>query len=57
VVHQSPTPRRAAMNWAKRLMRLLGIEISTCQRCGGALGLSLAPVPRVDRCGLIRGWQ
>jgi len=25
------------MNWAKRLKRVFGIEIDTCQRCGGTL--------------------
>jgi hypothetical protein len=25
------------MNWAKRLKRVFGIEIDTCQRCGGRL--------------------
>jgi hypothetical protein len=32
-----PTPRHAAMSWAKRLQRVFGIEIDTCQRCGGTL--------------------
>jgi transposase len=32
-----PTPRHAAMSWAKRLQRVFGIEIETCQRCGGTL--------------------
>jgi hypothetical protein len=25
------------MNWAKRLKRVFGLEIDTCQRCGGQL--------------------
>lgn len=25
------------MSWAKRLKRVFGIEIDTCQRCGGTL--------------------
>ena len=37
VAHQPPTPRQVAMNWAKRLKRVFGIEIDTCQRCGGTL--------------------
>ena len=32
-----PTPRHVAMSWAKRLKRVFGIEIDTCQRCGGTL--------------------
>jgi hypothetical protein len=34
---QPPTPRHVAMNWAQRLKRVFGIEIDTCQRCGGNL--------------------
>ncbi len=34
---QPPTPRHVAMSWAKRLKRVFGIEIDTCQRCGGTL--------------------
>ena len=37
VAHQPPTPRHVAINWAKRLKRVFGIEIDTCQRCGGPL--------------------
>ena len=32
-----PTPRHVAMSWARRLKRVFGIEIDTCQRCGGNL--------------------
>ena len=32
-----PTPRHAPMSWAKRLQRVLGLEINRCQRCGGTL--------------------
>jgi hypothetical protein len=32
-----PTPRHVAMSWAQRLKRVFGIEIDTCQRCGGTL--------------------
>jgi hypothetical protein len=32
-----PTPCHVAMSWARRLKRVLGIEIDTCTRCGGAL--------------------
>ncbi len=34
---QPSTPRHVAMNWAKRLKRVFGIEIDTGQRCGGTL--------------------
>jgi hypothetical protein len=29
------TPRHVAMNWARRLKRVFGIEIQCCARCGG----------------------
>jgi hypothetical protein len=32
-----PTPRHVAMSWAQRLKRVFGLEIDTCQRCGGNL--------------------
>ena len=32
-----PTPRRVAMNWARRLKRVFGIEIEGCAHCGGKL--------------------
>jgi hypothetical protein len=32
-----PPPRHVAMSWARRLKRVFGIEIDTCQRCGGNL--------------------
>ena len=32
-----PTPRHLAMNWAKRLKRVFGIDIEACARCGGKL--------------------
>ena len=32
-----PTPRHVAMNWARRLKRVFGIEIDSCSRCGGQL--------------------
>jgi Putative transposase len=35
VARQPPTPRHAAMNWAKRLKHVFGIEIDPCQRCVG----------------------
>jgi hypothetical protein len=34
---QPPPPRHVAMSWARRLKRVFGIEIDTCQRCGGNL--------------------
>jgi Zn-finger nucleic acid-binding protein len=27
------------MGWAQRLKRVFGIEIDTCQRCGGTLSI------------------
>ena len=32
-----PPPRHVAMSWAQRLKRVIGIEIDTCQCCGGTL--------------------
>jgi hypothetical protein len=32
-----PTPRHVAMNWARRLKRVFGIEIECCAHCGGKL--------------------
>jgi hypothetical protein len=37
VAHQPPPSWHVAMSWAKRLKRVFGIEIDTCQRCGGTL--------------------
>jgi hypothetical protein len=34
-----PTPRHMAMDWARRLKRVFGIEIESCARCGGRLRL------------------
>jgi len=34
-----PTPRHVAMNWARRLKRVFGIEIEDCARCGGKLAI------------------
>jgi len=30
-------PKHAAMSWAQRLKRVFGIEIESCERCGGAV--------------------
>ena len=35
----SATPRHVAMNWARRLNRVFGIEIEDCARCGGKLAI------------------
>jgi Putative transposase len=32
-----PTLRHVAMNWARRLKRVFGIDIESCARCGGKL--------------------
>ena len=32
-----PTPRHVARSWAQRLKSVFGVEIDTCQRCGGNL--------------------
>lgn len=34
-----PTPRHVAMNWARRLKRVFGVEIDSCARCGGKLAI------------------
>jgi hypothetical protein len=36
---QPATPRHVAMNWARRLKRVFGIEIESCSRCGGKLAI------------------
>jgi hypothetical protein len=33
------TPRHVAMNWARRLKRVFGVEIERCTRCGGRLSI------------------
>jgi hypothetical protein len=33
------TPRHVAMNWARRLKRVFGVEIEDCARCGGKLAI------------------
>jgi hypothetical protein len=30
-------PKHVALNWARRLKRVFGIEIEQCARCGGRL--------------------
>jgi hypothetical protein len=32
-----PVPAHAAMTWAQRLKRVFGIDVQTCEHCGGAL--------------------
>jgi hypothetical protein len=44
---EPPTPRHVAMSWAKRLKRVFGIEIDTCQRCGGNLRI-IASIERPE---------
>jgi hypothetical protein len=34
---ERPTPKHVALNWARRLKRVFGIEIEQCVRCGGRL--------------------
>ena len=34
---ERPTPKHVALNWARRLKRVFGIEIEQCARCGGRL--------------------
>jgi hypothetical protein len=36
-IQQQTTPRHVAMNWARRLKRVFGVEIEGCARCGGKL--------------------
>jgi hypothetical protein len=31
------TPKHVALNWARRLKRVFGVEIEQCARCGGRL--------------------
>jgi hypothetical protein len=34
---QTPARRRQALTWAQRLARVFGIDVSTCENCGGKL--------------------
>jgi hypothetical protein len=34
---QTPAERHAAMTWARRLKRVFGIDIETCQACGNTM--------------------
>jgi hypothetical protein len=34
---ERPMPKHVALNWARRLKRVFGIEIEQCARCGGRL--------------------
>ena len=47
-----PPSRHVAMNWAKRLKRVFGIEIDTCQRCGGTLRI-IASIEQPEVIGQI----
>jgi Zn-finger nucleic acid-binding protein len=47
-----PPPRHVAMSWAKRLKRVFGIEIDTCQRCGGTLRI-IASIEQPEIIGQI----
>ena len=47
-----PPSRHVAMNWAKRLKNVFGIEIDTCQRCGGTLRI-IASIEQPEVIGQI----
>ena len=47
-----PPPRHVAMNWAKWLKRVFGIEIDTCQRCVGTLRI-IASIEQPEVIGQI----
>jgi hypothetical protein len=32
-----PVPRRAALTWAQRLIRVFNVDVQTCHACGGAV--------------------
>jgi len=34
---KSPEERRASVSWAQRLKRVFGIDVETCDECGGAV--------------------
>lgn len=45
---QTPTERRGAMNWARRLKRVFNIDIETCIEYGGAVkGIACIEAPVV----------
>ena len=34
-LERTPEERHRSMNWMQRLKRVFGIDIETCERCGG----------------------
>jgi hypothetical protein len=34
---KAPLPRRVAMRWAQRLARVCKLDVTACERCGGAV--------------------
>lgn len=42
-----PIPRPVAMNWARRIKRVLGVQIESCARCGGRLKIGSIEEPQV----------
>lgn len=43
------TPRHVAMNWAKRLKRVFGVDIEACARCGGKLAVIAKILAHMER--------
>ncbi len=39
---KTPAEKHAAMTWAKRLKRVFGIDVQTCEACGGAVKIIAA---------------
>ena len=36
---QTPAEKRASMTWAKRLKRVFNLDVETCDKCGGDVGI------------------
>jgi hypothetical protein len=45
----SATDRQRAMSWAQRIRRVFGIDIETCQQCGGRLRVTALAHPCAPR--------
>jgi hypothetical protein len=51
---RSSEGRRRAMTWAQRLKRVFGIDITTCNHCGGAVRI-VASIEEPNAIGAILG--
>ncbi len=52
--HRTPDEKRRSMTWAQRLKRVFGIDVDTCEHCGGAAEI-IASVEASDAIRAILG--